>query len=74
MSAKTKAVFSSNSAIKEELKPGTEFWNSSATLKFLAESDYFKDDSKMEDGFCWPEALREMISNGIYAFNLCKLE
>lgn len=67
LSEKTKAIFNSNLsvAIKEGLRVGTEFWDSAKTLKFLAESDYFTEDSMKEAGCHWPDALKEMISDGI---------
>ncbi|GFR92090.1 DNA mismatch repair protein Msh6 [Elysia marginata] len=47
------------SALKEGLTPGSEFWESSKTLKTLAEEAYFKS----EDGeITWPEAIKLMLS------------
>ena len=58
--------------IKENLTPGTEFWDSSKTLKHLLESSYFVDEEENAEGegegeggaFCWPEVLKSMLSEG----------
>jgi len=42
---------------KEALKLGTEFWDSSKTLKVLAEGEYFKT----EDQFSWPETVSKFL-------------
>ena len=61
MSQKTHLVLKNNlvSTLKESLKSGTEFWDSSKTLKVLAEEDYFKDNEEFE----WPAALKNMIAD-----------
>ena len=66
LSEKTRALFNSNlsSAIRDGIRGGTEFWDSSKTLKFLAESDYFVDESTKDGGFKWPECLKQMIDDG----------
>ncbi|XP_067666471.1 DNA mismatch repair protein Msh6-like [Haliotis asinina] len=62
MSAKTVQLIKTNmsSALKESLASGTEFWDSSKTLKTLAEEDYFKEEGK---DFEWPGGLKEMMSD-----------
>ena len=48
------------SAIRDGLAPGTEFWDSSKTLRNLAEEKYFQDEEgKLE----WPGDLEYMISD-----------
>jgi len=42
---------------KEALKLGTEFWDSSKTLKVLAEGEYFKTDEK----FSWPDPIANLL-------------
>lgn len=42
---------------KEALKLGSEFWDSSKTLKVLAEGEYFKT----EDKFSWPETVSKFL-------------
>lgn len=61
MSAKTMQLINTNlsSALKESLASGTEFWDSSKTLKTLAEEDYFKMDGEL---FEWPGDLKGMMS------------
>ncbi|XP_021365348.1 DNA mismatch repair protein Msh6-like isoform X1 [Mizuhopecten yessoensis] len=60
MTAKTQLVLRNNltSVSKEGLASGSEFWDSSKTLKRLAEEDYFKDN----DEFVWPATIKKMIS------------
>ena len=45
----------------DSLVPEKEFWNSSKTLSFLAESCYFKND---EGELEWPDTLKEMRDEG----------
>ena len=49
------------SIIKESLSPRTEFWDSSKTLKVLAEESYFRDND--DDDVQWPEVLKKMMSD-----------
>lgn len=62
VSEKTSSLINNNlsSIIKEYLRPDTEFWDSSKTLKVLAEEEYFKCD----DEVVWPECLQKMMSDG----------
>ena len=54
LTSATLACLATLPAQREVLKPGAEFWDSSKTLKVLAEREYFKT----EDGtFTWPESL-----------------
>ena len=61
--------------IKDNLTPGSEFWDSTKTLKHLLESSYFVTEEKDEDEdveegegeggvFRWPEVLKSMLSDG----------
>ena len=55
--------------IKDNLTPGSEFWDSTKTLKHLLESNYFvgeeNDEGEGEAGmFRWPEVLKSMLSDG----------
>lgn len=55
--------------IKDNLTPGSEFWDSTKTLKHLLESSYFvveeKDEEEGEGGvFRWPEVLKSMLADG----------
>ena len=70
ISEKTKTLLSSNlsTALKESLHSGTEFWESSKTLKFLSESDYFIDEAKKEAGAKWPETLQKMKDPSEFPF------
>lgn len=49
--------------MKEALAPGKEFWDSEDTIKFLSETDYFRNDNEIEAAE-WPEALKNMLDNG----------
>lgn len=62
VSEKTSSLINNNlsSVIKEYLRPDTEFWDGSKTLKVLAEEEYFKCDDKV----VWPECLQKMMSDG----------
>lgn len=62
VSEKTSSLINNNlsSVIKEYLRPDTEFWDSSKTLKVLAEEEYFK----CEEEVVWPECLKKMMSDG----------
>ncbi|XP_041361068.1 DNA mismatch repair protein Msh6-like [Gigantopelta aegis] len=62
VSLKTLQVINTHllSAIKDGLAPSTEFWDSSKTLKNLAEEKYFQDEGK---SFEWPEVIKNMISD-----------
>ena len=51
-------------AVKDPLRSGSEFWDSTKTLKFLLESDYFVDEGDKERRFEWPEGLKLMLSDG----------
>lgn len=58
--------------IKEQLSPGTEFWEATKTLKFLQEAEYFNDGSSQE----WPEALKKMTNGdnaGLTSADDCEL-
>ncbi|GAB1597711.1 DNA mismatch repair protein Msh6-like [Argonauta hians] len=46
--------------VKEGLNSGTEFWQSSKTLKTLSESNYFVDEESKE--VIWPDVLKKMMS------------
>ncbi|XP_033727077.1 LOW QUALITY PROTEIN: DNA mismatch repair protein Msh6-like [Pecten maximus] len=60
MTPKTQLVLKNNLTFvsKEGLTSGSEFWDSSKTLKRLAEEDYFK----VNDKFVWPATIKKMIS------------
>ncbi|XP_067118843.1 DNA mismatch repair protein Msh6 [Centruroides vittatus] len=60
ISQKTQQVLNScaNLALREVLKPSSEFWDSSKTLKFLNEGKYFVDDKGVT---VWPEAVKIII-------------
>ncbi|KAK3087478.1 hypothetical protein FSP39_006465 [Pinctada imbricata] len=62
LSEKTQSVIDNNlrSVVKEYLRPGTEFWDGSKTLKVLTEEEYFKGVSEEIE---WPGCLRKMISD-----------
>ncbi|ESO97193.1 hypothetical protein LOTGIDRAFT_143393, partial [Lottia gigantea] len=62
LSQHTNSLLNTNltSVIKESLSSGSEFWDSSKTLKFLAEGDYFKEN----DEFVWPNILKTMLADG----------
>lgn len=62
MTSRTHQVLNSNltSVVKEGLTSGTEFWDSSKTLKKLAEADYFSEEG--HTGVKWPDVVQEMIS------------
>ena len=66
MSDQTQQLLSSTltAALREVLVPGREFWESSATLKHLAESDYFVDEKDLEAGLQWPHMLKTMMAEG----------
>ncbi|XP_033640935.1 DNA mismatch repair protein Msh6-like [Asterias rubens] len=70
LSPKTQQILSNNllSVIKEPLVPGTEFWDSSKTLKILSENRYFEDDDgkkskEDENKGGMPSVLQNMISD-----------
>ena len=72
MSEKTQNIVNNSPtvAIRDALRPGTEFWNSSKTLTELSSSTYFKPDGDTETGgLQWPGALKKMLDEGIL-FNL----
>ncbi|KAK2166249.1 hypothetical protein LSH36_40g05016 [Paralvinella palmiformis] len=50
------------SAIHETLKSGTEFWDSTKTLKTLTESDYFKQEADPDNKVKWPETLKDLLA------------
>ena len=53
--------------IKDNLTPGSEFWDSTKTLKHLLESNYFvgEENDEVEGGmFRWPGVLKSMLSDG----------
>ncbi|XP_048728354.2 DNA mismatch repair protein Msh6-like isoform X2 [Ostrea edulis] len=62
VSEKTTSLIKNNlsSVLKEYLRPDTEFWDSSKTLKVLAEEEYLK----AEDEAVWPDCLKKMMSDG----------
>ncbi|XP_041469199.1 DNA mismatch repair protein Msh6-like [Lytechinus variegatus] len=68
---KTQQLLSSNlmSVLKDSLLPGSEFWDAAKTLKVLKEKDYFEDSERDKDeeakgGLnCWPDELKEMLSD-----------
>lgn len=64
VSEKTTSLIKNNlsSVLKEYLRPDTEFWDSSKTLKVLAEEEYLK----AEDEVVWPDCLKKMMSDGGY--------
>ncbi|KAI8764552.1 DNA mismatch repair protein Msh6 [Biomphalaria glabrata] len=61
ISAQTLQLFNANltSALKEPLSPGKEFWESSKTLKTLAEEDYFQVDGR---DVILPDVIKNMVS------------
>ena len=74
ISDKIQAILSSSlsGAMKEGLRVGTEFWDSTKTLKCLADEQYFKespnkhegDDEEGRDEVHWPECLQQMVADG----------
>ncbi|XP_013386030.1 DNA mismatch repair protein Msh6 [Lingula anatina] len=64
ISQKMQQIFNGHltSALKEALTSGTEFWDSSKTLKFLSEGDYFLPGGENSEKFQWPQAIKAMIS------------
>ncbi len=48
--------------MKDYLKSGSEFWDSTKTLKHLSESEYFIDTSKSEQEFSWPSVIKGMMA------------
>ena len=68
ISEKTQTVISCNlsSAYKDALRPGVEFWDSSKTLKYLSESEYFIDEADRDKGLQWPVELKVVLSDGTY--------
>ena len=51
-------------AIHETLRAGTEFWDSTKTLKMLSEADYFRQEDDPDQGVKWPETLKDMLAEG----------
>ncbi|XP_048590320.1 DNA mismatch repair protein Msh6-like [Nematostella vectensis] len=52
------------SSLTEHLAPGSEFWDASKTLKFLAEGNYFKNDKDgADESVNWP-AMLKMMTDG----------
>lgn len=68
ISDKTQTIINYNlsSAYKDALRPGVEFWDSGKTLKYLSESEYFIDEADREKGVQWPDALKVVLSDGLY--------
>jgi len=68
ISEKTQTIISYNlsSAYRDALRAGIEFWDSSKTLKYLSESEYFVDEADREKGLQWPQALKVVLSDGVY--------
>jgi len=66
VSEKTQTVINYNlsSAYKDVLRPGDEFWDSSKTLKYLSESEYFIDEADRDKGLQWPHSLKVVLSDG----------
>jgi len=66
ISDKTQAIISYNlaSAYKDALRPSVEFWDSSKTLKYLSESEYFIDEADRDNGVQWPHELKVVLSDG----------
>jgi hypothetical protein len=58
-----------SSALKEQLKSGSEFWEGSQTLKELSEGDYFSNEDDSQ-GVNWPGTLKAMIAEGKEYFSL----
>ena len=49
-------------ASKEALKPNSEFWDSTKTLKTLSESSYFCEEGS-PSAADWPDVLKTMVSD-----------
>nr|QIC49977.1 DNA mismatch repair protein Msh6-like protein [Actinia equina] len=64
LTSKTQHVLSHElmSTITEQLAPGSEFWDSSKTLKFLAEGTFFQQNKMDVESVVWPDLLKEMTS------------
>ncbi|CAH1773939.1 unnamed protein product [Owenia fusiformis] len=62
VSSKVQQVFNSclTGVPRETLNSNSQFWDSTKTLKYLSEGEFFKDDKTRE--FSWPETLKNMIS------------
>ena len=67
ISEKTQTIINYNlsAAYKDALRPGVEFWDSSKTLKFLSESEYFIDETDRDKGVQWPLVLKVVLSDGM---------
>ena len=52
--------------LRETLRPGTEFWTGEKTLRFLAETDYFKEEGEEAGPVHWPQMLLQMTKDGQY--------
>ncbi|KAF0310403.1 DNA mismatch repair protein Msh6 [Amphibalanus amphitrite] len=50
--------------LRETLRPGQEFWTGEKTLRFLAETDYFREDGDETGPAQWPELLLQMTKDG----------
>ena len=46
---------------REQLRPGTEFWDSAKTLKVLAEGEYFNTSDSGQ--FVWPEVIKKFVDD-----------
>lgn len=64
ISEKTQNILNNTlvSALKEALKSGSQFWDSSKTLKFLSENQYFEDET--DKSIRLPGVLKDMIADG----------
>ena len=47
--------------MREILNPRTEFWESSKTLKVLAQESYFRQEGSEE--IQWPQTIKGMLSD-----------
>ena len=52
------------SVLRETLRPGTEFWSGEKTLRFLAETDYFREEGDQTGPAQWPDMLLKMTKDG----------
>lgn len=52
-----------SSAIKDSLVTGSEFWDSTKTLKIFRDENYFNDDITNKD-VNWPKLIKSMLADG----------
>ena len=68
MSEKTQSILNNqlSSCLREGLRSGSEFWDGTATLKFLSQGEYFVDEDDAEKTMKWPKSLKMFLSKCKY--------